>query len=145
MADLALNREKTYWDISFKNGDFALTETLDTALLMSLFLDVRADRSEIAEPTKRRGWFGNLLLDYANYQIGSKLWLLEQARLDLNVLNLAKTYVYNSLQWFVEDGFATKIEVDSSFGERGIIIEVALFISQDITQKASFTIWGDLA
>ena len=46
--DIALSLvNNDYYDISFTEGDYTTTEGLDTALLMSVFSEKRADFSEI--------------------------------------------------------------------------------------------------
>jgi len=141
MSDLLLNTDKDYYDISFVNGDFALTDGMETALLMSVFCEKRASASEIPAPELRRGWWGNTVYGFDNYEIGSKLWLLEQARRDNITLGLAKTFTADCFQWLIEDNNAQGINVDSSFIVNGIRIDVDIVISQNKTISKSFDLW----
>lgn len=141
MADILLNNNAGYYDISFISGDFTTTNGLETALLMSIFGEKRADASEIPTPEMRRGWWGNAFLGYDNYEFGSKNWLLEQARKDNITLGLSKTYTLDSLQWLIEDNLAKELMVDTSFIIDGISIEINIAISLNKTISISYELW----
>ncbi|MFA5369085.1 MAG: phage GP46 family protein, partial [Candidatus Paceibacterota bacterium] len=141
MADLKLNDTNTYYDFTFLNGDFELTYELDTALLLSIFCEKRAASSEVPAPEMRRGWWGNTVLGYDNYEMGSKLWELEQARKDNTTLGLSKTYAADCLQWLIEDNYAVEIKVDSNFIVNGINLDVEIVISQNKTISESYELW----
>ncbi len=141
MADILLNTNKGYHDIGFTNGDFTLTQGLETALLMSVYCEKRADASEVPASEMRRGWWGNLVLGYGDYEIGSKLWELEQARKDNVTLGLTKTYTVDGFQWLIADNLAKEIKVDSSFIVNGIQIEIDIVISQNKTISESYELW----
>ena len=69
------------WDISFENGDFTLTQGLDTSIYMSIFCEKRASNNEVPNSILRRGHFSNEFSRVENFEVGSKLWLyIEQAR-----------------------------------------------------------------
>jgi phage gp46-like protein len=143
MADILLNNTNNYWDIDFTNGDFTMTRGLETAILMSIFVDKRAAANEVPRVDLRRGWQGNKLSGYDNYEIGSKLWLLFQSRNNQTTLNLINTYVVDCLSWLVVDNIATKIEVDSSFIPDGIQIDVTIYRSQNIIFSNSYALWNN--
>jgi phage gp46-like protein len=141
MSDLLLNNDAGYYDISLSNGDFVMMSGFDTALLMSIFCEKRAAESEIPAPEMRRGWWGNTTLGFDNYEMGSKLWLLEQARRDNTVLGLAKTYSADCLQWLISNNYAKEIRVDTSFIVGGIRIEIDIVVSLNKTISASYDLW----
>jgi phage gp46-like protein len=142
MADILLNKTKDYWDVGFAaNGDFDLTRGLETAVLMSILVDKRAAANEVPRVELRRGWHGNKLSGYDNYEIGSKLWLLFQSRNDRTILGLINTYVSDCLSWMVTDNIATKIITDSSFIPDGIQINVTIYRSQNIIFSNSYILW----
>ena len=97
--------------------DFEYDEGLETAVMISLFTDRRANNDdELPDPssTDKRGWWGDLANPYVEGdQIGSRLWLLERSKTLATVPQLAKQYAREALQWMVDDGVAVKIEVDS--------------------------------
>jgi phage gp46-like protein len=82
----------------------------ETAVLISLFTDARADDSDVLPSAgiSRRGYFGSSLL---GFNLGSKLWLLERSKLgDTNTLRLAEQYIRDALEWMRTDGIASSIE-----------------------------------
>ena len=141
MADILLKKINGYWDIDFTNGDLTMTRGLETAILMSLFVDARASSSEMPDAMRRRGWFGNKLNGYDNDEMGSKLWLLSQSRRTQNTLNLAKTYCVNCLAWLLTDKIADKIDVDVSFIPDGVEVDITVYRSQNKIFNASYNLW----
>lgn len=113
------------WDANLMEGDFVFDEVaqdlefdegLETAVIISLFTDRRANFDDILpDPDNRdlRGWWGDLASPLVEGdQIGSRLWLLEREKTLKTVLVRAKQYAEEALQWMIEDRIATKIEVD---------------------------------
>ena len=77
--DFKLNQDKNYWDLDIENGDIAKTDSLDTAIYMSVFCEKRAN--QLSEPTLRRGHFTNQFNLITGYEVGSLLWFYtEQAK-----------------------------------------------------------------
>lgn len=149
-VDIALSKDnRTFFDIDFENGDIKTTDGFEMALLMSILGNKRADASEVPSPERRRGWWGNEALDFNDYEIGSKLWLLAQARETQLSLNNAKTYVRNSLEWFLEDGFLDEILVIAQYIqvglERVMEIKIDLIRSQNSVLSKGFRIWQNTA
>lgn len=133
------------WDIDIAaNGDLKLEDGYETNIIMSLFCDRRASQFEVLEPMMRRGWWGNTLND-DNFELGSKLWLLDQARLTTGTVRLAEQYAYDSLRWFKEDKLLSDISVSAkaSFEADSPRIElVAEFLRKDNqVEYKYYTIW----
>jgi len=143
MADILLNKNNGYYDFSITNGDFTLTYGFETALLMSIYCEKRATQSEVPRAELRRGWWGNRVNDYDNYEQGSKLWLLDQSRNNLNLLNLVNTYSNDGLKWLIDDSHATKIETNSNFSTEGVELSIKLYRSQDFIINNSFLLWDN--
>ena len=114
---------KIRWDIGLMAGDLSVVDEdlesesgLETAVIISLFTDRRArDDDELPDPNNsdKRGWWGDLVAEVADDQIGSRLWLLERAKTTENVLVKAKEYAEESLSWMIEDGVAKEIVVEA--------------------------------
>lgn len=133
-----------YYDITLDDqGDIAKVTGLESALLMSLFSEVRADKSEVGDPARQRGWWGNLLNPIQNYQIGSKLWLLEQSRVNYDTQNRALDYAEDGFKWLVEDGIADSITVDTSMNANNskIYLTIVIYRPQDIVLNYSYSLW----
>jgi phage gp46-like protein len=99
------------FDFSYNNGDLVREEGLETAVLISLFTDRRANEDdELINQGQYRGWWGDLLSE--DDQIGSRLWLIRQKATQQNV-NLAKEYIIEALQWMIDDRVVAKIDVET--------------------------------
>jgi phage gp46-like protein len=99
------------FDFKYNNGDLLREEGLETAVLISLFTDRRAnDDDELINPGEYRGWWGDELSE--DDQIGSRLWLVKQKATQRNVI-LAKEYIIEALQWMIDDGVVSKIDVET--------------------------------
>ena len=125
-VDLALSKDATtsLFDISLVNGDFTLVDSFDTSITVALFADERADASEVPAAELRRGWWGNQFGDDPLFQLGSKIWLIEQARSNQDTLNSAIDFAKNSLQWLIDDDHAENIEVTGEQTPTGITLAV---------------------
>lgn len=125
-VDIALARQDDgSYDISLDgNGDLAQTADIDTAIYMSLLTDKRAAASEVPLPQNRRGWWGNIFNTDPDYEIGSKLWLLEQSRGTQDTLNKAQQYVVDCLQWLITDKYVKGIAVNAELVANGIQVNV---------------------
>ena len=143
--DLALTRIDDIYDITFNaDGDFETTEGLDTAILLSLLEERRANESEVSTPQKRRGWIGNDLGDIAVYELGSKLWLLNQERLTTDTLNRAVDYARQSLQWMLDDNIATSINVTGEIEyPEGIKLFIVLSRENNKVESFYFNLWDN--
>ena len=141
---VAENSDGVY-DVSFdSNGDFELDDSFETAIRMSLFLDARADESEVKQTELRRGSWINYELYNVLHEIGSKLWLLEQKRNTVKVRNDAKGYIRDSLQWLIDDQHAKTIEVEaSSTNVYELILTTTITYSADILQSFRFSLWSN--
>lgn len=114
---------KIYWDSSALQGDFNTTENvgdidtdegLDTAILISLFTDRRINEDDPildSNNDNKRGWWGDIVSNVEDDQIGSRLWLLDRSKTVDEVLVQCKEYVLESLQWLIDDGIAKNINI----------------------------------
>lgn len=112
---------KISWDTDLMEGDFGFEDNdlehddgLETAVLISLFSDRRAnDDDELPDPSRgKRGWWGDLVSGIEDDLLGSKLWLLERNKTTEETLVKAKQYILEALQWMIDDGITKKIAVE---------------------------------
>lgn len=141
MQDIAVNIDSGYYDISITEGDFTLIDGLDTAIELSLFVDKRADESEVAEASLRRGWIGNEQSEDPEYELGSKLWLIEQARSIQNTLNKAIDYSRDCLNWMIPDNLIKDLTVDGSISDDKITINNTFVRFDNSTFNKQFVLW----
>ena len=126
-----------------EQGDLLTEESFDTALKMSFFCERRASAAEEPIPEKRRGWIGNEANDVQGFEIGSKLWLLFQSRLDLNTLNEAVDYTNQGLQWFIDDKLLKSFEIRGRRTVNELILEITLFRFNNRVDSRLFKIWNN--
>lgn len=101
-------------DLLFADNDLTTDSGLETAIIISLFTDRHANNDDILpdpDNDNKRGWWGDLLADVAKDQIGSRLWLLEREKTTIEVLQRAKEYGEEALQWLIDDLIASRVEV----------------------------------
>lgn len=115
------------WDIDFANGDFELTDGLDSAVYMSVFCEKRASSSQVSEPNLRRGHFTNEFSKIEGYQIGSLFWLYtQQAKNTDSNLRLLEGAVSDGLAWMIEDDIFSKVKVKATRSISTIQLEIEL-------------------
>ncbi|MFZ5539471.1 MAG: phage GP46 family protein [Pseudomonadota bacterium] len=144
---------RTRFDNEHGEGDWLLAapglatdEGLETAVIISLFTDRRADPSdEIPDGTQdRRGWFGDAYADVPGDRIGSRLWLLSRAKQTAETLQRARDYAREALAWLIEDGIARAVEVDASWFALGrMALEVTISRAESAPARFRFIVFWD--
>lgn len=136
MTDLALSlidngpAQPPTIDLALAGYDLATEDGLRTAVIISLFTDRRVEADdEIPDGSDdRRGW-------WADPTLGSRLWLLARAKETPDTLARARTYAAESLQWLIDDGMATAIDVLAEWPRRGML---ALRVTITIADRGRF-------
>lgn len=117
--------------IGFDQGaDYALDalglaadDGLETAVILSLFTDRRAEADDVLPDGggDRRGWWADAFPGVKGDRIGSRLWLLHREKQLPAVLARAEDYAREALAWLVEDGVAESVAVTASISRAGIL------------------------
>ncbi len=114
-------------DFAILGGDLAIDHDLETAILISLFTDRRADDGDtITDGTDdRRGCWMDALTDEP---LGSRLWLLRREKITAETVERVKEYIEESLLWAIRKKVAQEITVtcvpDRSSGRIDASIEL---------------------
>jgi len=106
---------------------------------MSFFCEKRAASSEVPDSQRRRGWIGNE--STPGFEIGSKIWLYEQSRIDRNTLNGINTAANESLQWMIDDAIAVAVRSSSTFSNDTIFLVVEIERPNSKVERRFFTLW----
>jgi len=129
--------------ITIQSGQPVMDDGLETAVIISLFTDRRArDDDELPDPNNpdKRGWWGDLVAEVEDDQIGSRLWLLERSKTTPDVLVKAKEYAEEALDWLISDGIAKRGEVEverqNPGGNDRLAILVKIFQSDEAGEIA---------
>ena len=85
-------------------------DPLTRAVVISFFTHRRADPDDNADVPM--GWWGDTWPMVANDRYGSKLWLLQRSKLTNALVNTVRTYLRESLQWMLDDGVVSRIDID---------------------------------
>ena len=147
-VDILLNVNPAigFYDTSLNSqGQLTGTQGFDTALLMSLLCEQRATVSQIPLPQYRRGWWGNTLSSYPNFQIGSLLWLYYQARNNVDTANGITTAIENAFAWFIQDGYLTNVVVNTLQTDFGATVTIELINNNIVVNSISFNLWENTA
>lgn len=102
-------------DLVLEQFALAADDGLETAVILSLFTDARALADDVLSPGQndRRGWWGDAWPVVEGDRFGSRLWLLQASKQLQQSLNLAREYAEEALAWLVEDGVASRVEVET--------------------------------
>lgn len=129
------------WDLSIDaTGDILTADFFDTSLLMSLYAEKRASESEVPDSRLRRGWIGNESFT-DNFEIGSKIWLFEQARLDRDTLNGITSAAVEGLQWILNRRFAVNLAVDTVLLKGKVTLQIDIFRPNSKVDRRFFSLW----
>lgn len=130
MNDIALvwDTERGAADVVVSGNDLLADDGLETAVLLSLFLDRRAEPGDqLLDGTDRRGWWGDSVPVVEGDKIGSKLWLLDRSKALARTLTQAEGFARESLQWLIDDGVAavsaTARDLTDDTWELAVVIE----------------------
>lgn len=154
-------------DLVMVNGQLATDDTLQTAVIISLFSDRRADNDDVLPDYlspqipgsgDRRGWWGDHYPPDALAAIaaglgltplpvdrwGSWLWLLAREKDTSDVLARAKGYAQEALQWLLDNDIASKVNVaaTSLVGEAGaartLVLQIEIVKPDGSTENYAF-------
>ena len=143
--------------ISMEQGaDYALQglmlqddSSLDTAVILSLFTDARANADDTLPPGAEdlRGAWLDSYAEVEGDKIGSRLWLLDRAKLTQETVNKAKQYCEEALAWLVKDGIAKAVNVVTQIARShplGIIAATIDIVRPDgnIERYKFASLWG---
>lgn len=124
MADIktAFNTALNKGDYLLENGSLSQDNGLQTAVIQSLFTDRRARNDDILPDGEedKRGWFGNAYL-LETGQLGSRLWLLKREKLTKEIVNRAKEYIEECLQWIIDENIASSLTVITEVSAPGVL------------------------
>jgi phage gp46-like protein len=123
-------------------------DTLETAVIISLFTDRRArpDDELPGIDDSRRGWWGDSLSDIEGDETGSWLWLLYREKTTDETLSRAREYCLAALQWLLEDRIAESVNVKTWYQDQtaGLMIIEVVIIKLDGSQERYNLLWKQL-
>lgn len=136
----------TFWSNDGTHGDFRIDGTdlasgndLQSAILISLFSDRVALPDDVIPDgtTDRRGWWADTV-----DPIGSRLWLLERAKLSTQTLQAARDYISEALQWLIDAGAVDHFEVLTERTAAGLLGAQVTAVRPNGTSQAARYVWA---
>lgn len=128
--DVALRWSETHGaaDLAIEDDDVAGDAGLDTALILSLFMDARALPGDTlpGAPDDKRGYWADGLSEIEGDRMGSRLWLLERAKLEDTLPKRARSLALEGLSWLDEDAVASDFDVIASVSGERLDLEVTI-------------------
>ena len=132
------------FDLALLNWDLEPEDGLETAVLLSLFTDARVLDEELPlGQENKRGFWGDAVNNPQGYVTGSKLWLLERTTITEELLEQAKNYCEEALQWLIDDSIATEVNVETSYKDKQTLliqVEIVRPSTDKISSKFDF-VW----
>lgn len=103
-------------------------DNLTRAVIISLFTWRRANTEDLVEG-QRMGYWGDVVEPpEANDRIGSRLWLLSREKILNSTFVRAREYAREALQWLIDDGVATKVDVLAErYGANGLALVCTIY------------------
>lgn len=89
------------------------TVALHRAAVISLLTWRRAGADDPLDDAERYGWWGDSFPSQADDRIGSRLWLLRRRSLTAQTERDARDYAREALQWLLDDGRVTAVEIST--------------------------------
>lgn len=124
------------WELS--GPSLAEDDGLETAVIISLFTD-RVTEADALADSSRRGWWGDAYAEVQGDRIGSRLWTLARSKQTAAVLRQAEQYATEALQWMVDDGVASRVEVVAEAVRDGLLgLQVTVVRSGQPVQRFRF-------
>ena len=108
MKDFMLSKNaEGEMDISIKDGDFVLADNFINQIIISLFSWAHCKDDDVLDDSNiKMGWWGDAVSENENMPddpIGSRLWLLQRAKLsEQNILKF-KDYAQEALSWIDDE------------------------------------------
>lgn len=115
-------------------------DPLSRAVVISLFTWRRATPDDPVEPgDSRQGWFGDTYAEAPGDRIGSRLWLLSREKITPRTIARAREYSREALQWLIDDGVATRVDVTvKRYGLHGIAIHAIIYRTDGTVRDLRF-------
>lgn len=128
-GDIAIVWGDVDGDLSVSDDDLLADEGLVTAVLLSLFVDRRAEPDDVlpSGDADRRGWLGDEFAAVEGDRYGSRLWLLDRAKRTPGIAREAEGYVREAVAWMLEDKVSDRVEVTVTDKPQALLFDLQIF------------------
>jgi len=113
---------------------------LARSVIISLFTWRRAEPDDILPGDERNGSWMDSYPVVPNDRMGSRLWLLSRSSITSDTVIKAREYAEQALQWMIDDGVASRIDVTAErLGIDKIAIRCVIYRGDVLALDISFT------
>ena len=114
--------------MGLEDDDVASDEGLRTAVEISLFTDRRAEEGDVIPDgtDNPRGHWADEFLPDPEDKVGSRLWLLERAKITNELRTRVELYIREALEWMISDGVVEKVGVETEIVDAQLFYLVTL-------------------
>jgi len=142
--DIALILENNCWDLKLANGDLVGDDGLETAVAISLFTDKRVTDEQLPElQDDKKGWWGDMISEVNQDQIGSRFWTLKRSKVSNETLRLYEDYAKEALQHLIEDGVARSITVSANYNDDFVLLLDITIVRPDRNKTKFNVLWDN--
>lgn len=137
---MVFDPEVGYGDFVVENRDLQRDAGLETAVMVSLGSNARADADdELPDANGTRGGWWADSLDGGNNPIGSKLWLLGRGKVIVSELvPRAEQYAKEALQWMIDEGVAREVIATASIVDSQYLLISVQIVRPDTSEIETF-------
>lgn len=131
LADLALvwDTASGSADIVMIDDDLASDRGLETAVILSLFTDRRAEDDDVPPSGDERDRRGSWMDEFAAVEgdrMGSRMWLLDRSKRTNETARKCEEYVREATAWMIEDSVVESIGVETELTATALLYAVTL-------------------
>ena len=139
MVDVALTWNDYGADIELTADDLRQGNDITTAILTSLFSDLRATDEQLPQGEQdHRGWWSDFTGTF-----GSLLWLLEREKTTEGTAEKARQFCLDALNWLISEAIASSIEIETKLAKPfGLMISIK--VSRGLNKKYDYA-WQNIS
>jgi len=137
---LIFDAEEQYAEFVLADRDVERDSGFETAVLLTLLTDKRAEAGDPLPDDSgyKGGWWGDSLPVVPDYEMGTKLWLLQRSKTLTEIPAIAKEYLADGFKWMVEDGIIKSVDITV---ERRRDLKDTLYITLSFMKPEGTTIF----
>jgi phage gp46-like protein len=138
--------EVGYFDLLMDGSDLASGSELETAVIISLFTNRRAEDDDPLPDAfaDRQGFWGDDFADIEGDLIGSRWWLLAAEKQTNEVRLKYLEYAVEALQWLIDDSVASEVQIQAEYiGPHVLGVSVVILHGNNVSDRFEF-VWDQL-
>lgn len=145
---VSYSKDTLDFDLNLKNWELEYDDGLESSILISLYSDARVSLEELQPgEISRRGFWGDAVDNPENHNTGSKLWMLDRATITSELLESAREWCEEALQWLIDDRIAESVTVTTAYKPTDrSVMEIGIQIVRPTGNRVAYKfdfVWED--